>query len=69
MTRTICSTYFRYMFRDAMNLHIDGLIYGSSKTKERNIVLFCNQRDSERYVETNVKIEVYESKTIWEKKK
>lgn len=65
----VITEYFRYMFRDAMNLPIDGLIYGSSKTKERNIVLFCNQRDSERYVETNVKIEVYECKAIWEKKK
>lgn len=64
----VITEYFRYMFRDAEKLPIDGLIYGSSKTKERNIVLFCNQRESENYVDTNVKIEVYESKAIWEKK-
>lgn len=64
----VITEYFRYMFRDAKGLPIDGLIYGSSKTKERNIVLFCNQRESENYVDTNVKIEVYESKAIWEKR-
>ena len=64
----VITEYFRYMFRDAKGLPIDGLIYGSSKTKERNIVLFCNQRESEHYVDTNVKIEVYESKAIWEKR-
>ena len=46
----------------------DGRYGSSSKTKERNIVLFCNQRESENYVDTNVKIEVYESKAIWEKR-
>lgn len=65
----VITEYFRFMFRDAMNLPIDGLIYGSSKTKERNIVLFCNQRESEHYVDTDVKIGVYESKAVWEKKK
>ena len=64
----VITEYFRYMFRDAKGLPIDGLIYGSSKTKERNIVLFCNQLESENYVDTNVKIEVYESKAIWEKR-
>ena len=64
----VITEFFRYMFRDAKGQHMDGLIYGSSKTKERNIVLFCNQRDSERYMETNVKIEVYESKAIWERR-
>ena len=65
----VITEFFRYMFRDAKLQPIDGLIYGSSKTKERNIVLFCNQHDSQRFVDANVQIEIYESKAVWMKKK
>lgn len=65
----IITEFFRYMFRDSKGHCVDGLIYGSSKTKERNIVLFCNQRDSVRYFDADVKIEVYESKEVWRQKK
>lgn len=61
----VFTEYLRYMFKDVKGRAIDGMIYGSSKTKERNIVLFCNQKDSEMFVNTNVRIEKYVSKQVW----
>lgn len=61
----VFTEYLRYMFKDDKGNSIDGMIYGSSKTKEKNIVLFCNQKDSEEFVKANVKIEKYISKHIW----
>lgn len=54
----IFTEYLRYMFTDIKGKHIDGMIYGSSKTKDKNIVLFCNQNGSQHYVDKNVIIEV-----------
>lgn len=65
----VFTEFLRYMFKDANGCFIDGLIYGSSKTQERNIVLFCNQKDSRRYVDENVKIDVYVRKSIWKQLK
>lgn len=65
----IFTEYLRYMFKDEKGKEVDGLIYGSSKTKEKNIVIFCDQKNSSNYVDINVSIEVYISKYIWEKKK
>ena len=55
------------MFRDAKGEQVDGLIYGSSKTQEKNIVLFCNQAQSENFVDKNVKIEKFERTINWKK--
>lgn len=65
----IFTEYLRYMFKDGKGSSVDGLIYGSSKTKDKNLVLFCNQNASSRYVEKDVIIEVFESKSVWEKRK
>lgn len=54
----IMTEYFRYMLRTKAGRRIDGIIYGSSKTAQRNIVLFCNQQDSENFVERDVEIDV-----------
>ena len=61
----VFTEFLRYMFRDDKGQEVDGLIYGSSKTKEKNIVLFCNQKESEKFVDKNVKIEKFERTIIW----
>lgn len=61
----VFTEFLRYMFRDAKGEQVDGLIYGSSKTTEKNIVLFCNQKDSEKFVDKNVKIEKFERTVNW----
>lgn len=63
----VITEYIRYMLVDKEGNHVDGIIYGSSKTKERNIVLFCNQHESKRFFEQDVKIEVYDRKMICSK--
>lgn len=61
----VFTEFLRYMFRDAKGEQVDGLIYGSSKTREKNIVLFCNQAQSENFVDKNVKIEKFERTINW----
>ena len=61
----VFTEFLRYMFKDSKGHQIDGLIYGSSKTMEKNIVLFCNQKDSENFVDKNVKIEKFERTVGW----
>lgn len=61
----VFTEFLRYMFRDSKGQQIDGLIYGSSKTKEKNIVLFCNQAQSGNFVDKNVKIEKFERSVGW----
>lgn len=65
----VITEYFRYLLVDQDGNHVDGIIYGSSKTGERNIVLFCNQHESKSFFESDVKIEVYEREMVWKKKK
>lgn len=47
----VFTEFLRYMFVDSKGNKLDGMIYGSSKTREKNIVLFCNQRESRVMVE------------------
>ena len=61
----VFTEYLRYMFRDSKGQQIEGLIYGSSKTEEKNIVLFCNQKESKNFVDENVKIEKFERSVGW----
>lgn len=61
----VFTEFLRYMFRDANGEQVDGLIYGSSKTREKNIVLFCNQVQSEKFLDKNVKIEKFERYVGW----
>lgn len=61
----VFTEFLRCMFKDSKGHQIDGLIYGSSKTMEKNIVLFCNQKDSENFVDKNVKIEKFERTVGW----
>ena len=61
----VFTEFLRYMFRDANGEQVDGLVYGSSKTREKNIVLFCNQAQSENFVDKNVKIEKFERSVGW----
>lgn len=61
----VFTEFLRCMFKDSKGHQIDGLIYGSSKTLEKNIVLFCNQKDSENFVDKNVKIEKFERTVGW----
>lgn len=62
----VFTEFLRYMFKDEKRQQVDGLIYGSSKTQEKNIVLFCNQAQSENFVDkNNVTIEKYERTVEW----
>ena len=46
------------MFTDKKGRRLDGMIYGSSKTRDKNIVLFCNQNDSREFVDLrSIKVE------------
>ena len=57
--------YFRYMFKDSRKRPIDGVIYGSSKeAKNKNIVLFCDQKSSSEYVELSGPLELYTKKWV-----
>ncbi len=61
----VFTEFLRYMFRDSKGQQIEGLIYGSSKTEEKNIVLFCNQKESKNFVDENVRIEKFERSVGW----
>lgn len=47
----VFTEFLRYMFEDGKGRKLDGMIYGSSKTREKNVVLFCNQRESKAFVD------------------
>ena len=47
----VFTEFLRYMFVDSQGNKLDGIIYGSSKTQEQNIVLFCNHYKSRDFVE------------------
>lgn len=47
----VFTEFLRYMFTDENGNRLDGMIYGSSKTREKNVVLFCNQKESWDVVE------------------
>lgn len=51
----VFTEFLRYMFVDGKGRKLDGMIYGSSKTREKNIVLFCNQRESSGVVDLRAK--------------
>lgn len=46
----VFTEFLRFMFTDENGEKLDGMIYGSSKTREQNIVLFCNQYKSRDFV-------------------
>lgn len=60
----VFTEFLRYMFKDMDGNGIDGLIYGSSKSSEKNLVLFCNQKESSKYVK-DINIETYVAKCSW----
>lgn len=47
----VFTEFLRYMFSDKEGRKLDGMIYGSSKTHEQNVVLFCNQQRNRNYVD------------------
>lgn len=47
----IFTEYLRWMFKDKSGKNIDGLIYQSCKTKKANIVLFCDNENSKKWIE------------------
>jgi hypothetical protein len=54
----VFTEFLRYMFTDKKGRRLDGMIYGSSKTRDKNIVLFCNQNDSREFVDLrSIKVE------------
>ena len=54
----VFTEFLRYMFVDGKGRKLDGMIYGSSKTREKDVVLFCNQRESKAFVDLkSIKIE------------
>ena len=61
----VFTEFLRYMFVAEDGQHVDGLIYGSSKTREKNIVLFCNHKESEKMVNRDVGIEKFERSIGW----
>ena len=61
----VFTEYLRYMFKDSVGKPIDGIIFGSSReTKNKNLVLFCGQKDSKQYVELTAPVEVYSKKWV-----
>lgn len=46
----IFTEYLRWMFKDKYNNNVDGLIYESCKTRNANIVLFCNNSESRSWL-------------------
>lgn len=62
----VFTEFLRYMFKDEKRQQVDGVIYGSSKTQEKNIVLFCNQAQSKNFVDkNNVIIDRFERTVGW----
>ena len=47
----VFTEFLRYMFKDTNGNKLDGIIYGSSKTREQNIVLFCGNKSSRDVVD------------------
>lgn len=61
----VLTEYLRYMFKDYKRRTIDGIIYGSSQeAKNKNLVLFCNQKASRKYIELAAPIKVYTKEWI-----
>ena len=50
----VFTEFLRYMFTDDEGKRLDGMIYGSSKTHEQNLVLFYNQQKSKEYVDMRI---------------
>ena len=46
----VFTEYLRWMFRDKDGASIDGVIYQSCKMDSKNIVLFCNQTESAKWL-------------------
>lgn len=46
----IFTEYLRWMFTDKEGRNIDGLLYRSSKTQKTNVVLFCNNENSHKWL-------------------
>ena len=46
----IFTEYLRWMFTDKQGRQVDGLTYKSCKTKKANVVLFCNNEESRKWV-------------------
>lgn len=46
----IFTEYLRWMFTDKKGRNIDGLMYRSSKTQNANVVLFCNNENSRKWL-------------------
>ena len=47
----VFTEYLRYMFKLEGEIDVDGLIYKSSVSESKCVVLFCNQKDSRDYVD------------------
>lgn len=47
----VFTEYLRYMFKLEGEIGVDGLIYKSSVSDNKCIVLFCSQKESEEYLE------------------
>lgn len=58
----VLTEYIRYMLKDESGKSIDGMIYGSAKTNDKNIVLFCSQQNSYKFVRKDVLIEKFAPK-------
>ena len=53
----VLTEYLRYMY--AINgQHLDGIVYGSSKDRNKNLVLFYNQKRSSDVLALDGKIEI-----------
>lgn len=46
----IFTEYLRWMFTDKQGRNIDGLMYRSCKTQKANVVLFCNNENSHKWL-------------------
>lgn len=46
----IFTEYLRWMFTDNQGRNIDGLMYSSCKTRKANVVLFCNNENSHKWL-------------------
>ena len=53
----VFTEYLRYMY-EINGQHLDGIVYGSSKDRNKNLVLFYNQMSSSEVVVLDGKIEI-----------
>ena len=61
MPSQVFTEFLRYMFKGVL---LDGMIYNSSLDGEKDIVLFCNQKESSKMLDV-VRIDEVDNRCLW----